>query len=399
MQIITPAPPPYDPHEWSQRPWSERIKLAAQAWAIQGYGTPVGVYAVYLLKVLAYVGGWVFFCGFTEGLGGITDLRSWMFQPIAFQKAVLWSMAFEGLGLGCASGPLTGRYHPPVTAPLHFLRPGTIRLPLFPGARWPANARRTWLDVGLYALHYVLLLRALTAPALDASMFWPTVVVLPLIGLRDKTIFLAARGEHYYTTLVCFLFVKDWIAGAMAVQLAIWVWAATSKLNRHFPAVICVMTSNSPVLAFPWLRKRMYKGYPEDLRPAWPAHAAAHLGTLAEYTFPVLLAVGSGGTLTTVGLVMMVLFHAYITSNIPMAVPIEWERARGLWWPLSLWSERARLGAEHQRAAALGLLGARAGGRACGGQCVAGQDLLFGVHALLRGQLGLQRLALQGRQL
>ena len=78
MQIITPAPPPYDPHEWAKLPWSERIKLAAQAWAIQGYGTPVGVYAVYILKVLAYIGGWVFFCGFTEGMGGLTDIRAWI---------------------------------------------------------------------------------------------------------------------------------------------------------------------------------------------------------------------------------------------------------------------------------------------------------------------------------
>ena len=52
-------------------------------------------------------------------------------EPIAFQKAILWSLLFEGLGLGCGSGPLTGRYFPPVGGFLYFLRPGTTKLPLF----------------------------------------------------------------------------------------------------------------------------------------------------------------------------------------------------------------------------------------------------------------------------
>jgi hypothetical protein len=38
----------------------------------------------------------------------------------------------------------------------------------------------------------------------------------------------------------------------------------------------------------------------------------------------VALAIAPGGTSLTVGLVMMVALHAYITSNIPMGVPLEW---------------------------------------------------------------------------
>jgi len=54
------------------------------------------------------------------------------------------------------------------------------------------------------------------------------------------------------------------------------------------------------------------------------ARGMAHAGTLVEFTFPVLLLLGDGGTLTTVGLITMVVFHIFVTSNIPMGVPIEW---------------------------------------------------------------------------
>jgi hypothetical protein len=38
----------------------------------------------------------------------------------------------------------------------------------------------------------------------------------------------------------------DTIIAAKLVCLAIWVGAATSKLNKHFPFVISTMMSNSP---------------------------------------------------------------------------------------------------------------------------------------------------------
>ena len=36
---------------------------------------------------------------------------------------------FEMCGLGCASGPLTGRFTLPFTVAAHFLWPGSIKLP------------------------------------------------------------------------------------------------------------------------------------------------------------------------------------------------------------------------------------------------------------------------------
>jgi hypothetical protein len=324
MSFLNPVAPPYDALEWQRKPFPEKSRLVCQAWAIQGYGTPAAVYILYLAKILGYIGMWVFFCSFTPGLGGLNSISSWWLEPTAFQKFVLWSMLFENLGLGCGSGPLAGRYSPMVGGFLYFLRPGTTKAPLFPGLPFFGHFRRSWLDVVLYAAHNVFLIRALVSPEVTPSLLLPTVILLPVLSLSDKTMFLVARGEHYFSLAVCFLFADDWIAGSKCVQLAIWFWAAFSKLNHHFPSVITVMISNSPVLRFHWLRKRMYRGFPNDLEASNLAKFLSYAGTVTEFVFPMLLAFGGGGWITTVGLIVMLLFHAYITSNIPMGVPIEW---------------------------------------------------------------------------
>lgn len=324
MALLNPVPPPYDVREWQKKPFPERVKMVCQSWALQGYGTPWPIYIVYILKIGFYIWVWSFFCSFTEGLGDLRSFKAWYFEPIAFQKAVLWSMAFEGLGLGCGSGPLTGRYNPPFGGALYFCRPGTTKVPFFPGAPIIGGYRRTVLDVALYVAHMFFLFRALVAPELSVELIAPTIILLPVLGLTDKTIFLASRAEHYYTALVCFLFPTDWLAGSKLVWVGIWMWAATSKLNHHFPSVIAVMQSNSPLTGFGAIRKMLYRSYPEDLRPSRLARVMAHAGTVVEYTFPVVLILSDGGTSTTVALVVMVVFHAFITSSIPMGVPIEW---------------------------------------------------------------------------
>lgn len=324
MRLPAPKLPPYDVAAWRTKPFAERMKLVCQAWAIDGYGTPSAVYAIYLVKIALYVVAWFAFCSTSRALGPADTVSTWWSHPEAIEKAILWSMAYEGLGLGCGSGPLTGRYFPPVGGFLYFLRPGTTKMPFVPGLPLLGGMRRTWLDVLLYLAHQGFLFRALLAPEFDPSMLVPIVVLLPVLGLADKTIVLASRAEHFYTALVCFLFPLDTLAALKCVWIAIWMWAATSKVNRHFPSVICVMTSNSALFRSEWIRKRMYRAYPDDLAPSALAHAMAHAGTVVEYAFPVVLATSTGGMPTLVGLVVMLGFHSYITSNIPMAVPIEW---------------------------------------------------------------------------
>jgi hypothetical protein len=322
--MLRPELPSYDIEEWTRQPFQTRLKMVCQSWAEQGYGTPAGIYLVYLAKVFAYVWGWSFFCSFSPGLGGFTTIHEWWLHPIAFQKAIIWSRLFEGLGLGCGSGPLTGRYVPPFGGSLYFLRPGTTKVPLFPSLPVLGGHTRSYLDVALCLAHYGFLVRALLAPTLSLEHILPTLVLLPLLGMVDKAQYLAARAEHYLIALLCWAFVGAGVPGCKWVWLAIWWGAATSKLNGHFPSVISVMISNSPVTKAKALRKLFYRDPPNDLRPSKLAAFMAHFGTLVEFAFPLVLFLHLHPTATLVALVVMLGFHLFITSSIPMGVPIEW---------------------------------------------------------------------------
>jgi hypothetical protein len=298
--------------------------MVCQAWALQGYGSPLAVYGAYGVKVLAYVGGWLLFVSLTPGMGTLSTFPSWWARPEAFQKAILWSVVFESVGLGCGSGPLTGRYLPPIGGALHFLRPGTTKLPAFEGAPVIGGFRRSWLDVGLYAAFLGLALTGLVAATPPRSVFVAIAVLLPILGVLDKTLFLSARGEHYWTTIAIFALTTDFVPGGKALHAALWFWAGVSKLNHHFPSVVGVMTSNSPIVRFGWMRRAMYRNYPDDLSPSAVATLMGHAGTLLELSVPLVLLAGDGGVLTVVGLALMLGLHGFITSNVPMGVPIEW---------------------------------------------------------------------------
>jgi len=291
---------------------------------MQGYGTPGAVYGIYAAKIVLYVGVWIAWCGTTPGLGALGTIGEWWLHPIAFEKAILWSMLFEGLGLGCGSGPLTGRYFPPIGGALYFARPRTTKLAVFPTLPLLGGTTRSVIDVGLYLGLVGLLVVALASPVPQHGVLVAIAIAVPVVGLADRTIFLAMRSEHYWTTIVCFAFAPDWIAGAKAVQLALWWWAGFSKLNHHFPAVVCVMTSNSPFTRFAWLRRRMYRDYPSDLRPSRLAMYMGHMGTALELGTPLVLAFAPSGTPLVVGVILALVLHGYITSNVPMGVPIEW---------------------------------------------------------------------------
>ena len=321
--MITPILPEYDIRDWRQRPFPERLRMVCGAWAKQGYGSPLAVYLLYLFKILAYVGAWALACTTTPGRS-LESIASWWSSDEAFAKAIVWTMLFEGLGFGCGSGPLTGRYVPPLGGFLYFLRPGTTKLPFLPGLPLIGGPRRTVLDVALYAAVVGLLVRALLAPALELSHILPLLVLVPLLGLLDKTLFLVFRSEHYLSSLVALSFGADWLPGNKLIWLAIWWWAATSKANPHFPAVMCVMTSNAPFTRWGPLRRWVYRDFPSDLRPSSFAAALAHTGTIAEYLFPLALILLGDSPYTVYVLLFATLFHLFIMANVPMGVPLEW---------------------------------------------------------------------------
>jgi hypothetical protein len=319
--------PPYDPSRVLGAPFPERIRLMCRSWAAQVNPTPLAVIAFYWVKyLLLYVGGWAFFVSFSAGYPGFTSPSGWAFVPVAFQKAVLWSIFYELAGFGCGMGPMNGRFSPPLGGFLHFLRPGTTKLPLFPGLPVFGGIRRSWLDVALYAANQLCLLRALLAPEVTPALLLPSFVLIPLLGVTDKTLFLAARAEHYYVALVCLTVAAGdalWISACKVLWGGIWFWAATSKLNHHFPSVIMVMMNNGPF--FPkWLKRRLFRAFPDDLNPSSLAVAMARMGTLTEFMLPVVLLTSQNELVTAGMLVVMAGFHGFIALNNPSGMPIEW---------------------------------------------------------------------------
>jgi hypothetical protein len=323
--------PPYEPARLLGAPFAERVRLVCRTWAAQVYPTPRIVMAMYWAKyLLLYVGGWAFFGFFISRSAespGLASPQAWAFTAVAFQKAILWSLFYELMGFGCGMGPMNARFNPPLGGFLHFLRPGTTKLPLVPGLPVVGGIRRTWLDVALYAANQVCLLRALVAADVTPALLWPSVVLIALLGVTDKTIFLAARAEHYWVALVCLTVAPAgglWLSACKAVWCAIWFWAATSKLNHHFPSVIMVMMNNGPF--FPrWLKKRLFVSYPDDLRPSRLAARMAHGGTVVEYLICAgLLSASGNSALTAAMLVVMTCFHGFIAINNPSGMPIEW---------------------------------------------------------------------------
>jgi hypothetical protein len=319
--------PPYEMSEVLAQPYAERTRLLARSWAAQVNPNPLGVLAAYWLKYfLVFAGGWAFFCSFSAGYAGFLPLGSWAFSAAAFQKAILWALFYELAGFGCSSGPMNARFWPPLGGFLHFLRPGTTKLPLFPGVPVFGGIRRTWLDVTLYAANQLLLIRALVAPEPTVDLLLPSCILIPLLGITDKTLFLAARAEHYWVALVCLSLASGgdvWIAACQLIWAFIWFWAATSKVNHHFPSVIMVMMNAGPF--FPKrLKRRLFASYPDDLRPSKQAAAMAHMGTFVEYMIPVVLLASESSLVTAAGLLMMLGFHSFIATNNPSGMPVEW---------------------------------------------------------------------------
>jgi len=337
MGFLTPADPPFDVEEWKHRSHLERIKPLAQDWAVNGFGTPYGVYLLYIVKLVVYAGGGLLLISATtSGLGGIGDLGSWWTEPIVFQKAVVWTMLWEVLGLGAGSLPLTLRFSPMIGGVLYWLRPGTTRLPPWPGkVPFTRGTTRTLFDVALYAgliaAALFLLVSAgdsaagTAAGRLDPAAVGVLLAILGLLGLRDKVPFLAARAEIYGNLMIVFLFpLGNLIVAAQLVFVCIWWGAASSKLNRHFPFVVTVMISNTPWNRSRAAKRRLYRNHPEDLLPSSIGALSAHMGTVLEFTLPFLLLVSQGGTIGTIAAAGMIVFHLHILSTFPLAVPLEW---------------------------------------------------------------------------
>jgi hypothetical protein len=341
MGFLKQDTPQIDFEEWSKGTRAEKIIPMARHWAEVGFGTPVLLHLFYVVKIALYVlGAWLLALT-TSGINGFTNVAHWYAEPIVFEKVVLYTMLFEVVGLGCGFGPLNNRFFPPLGSILYWLRPGTVRLPPWPGRiPFTKGDNRTPFDALLYGALLVLLVIAIfsdgtgpmpalgtTVGVLPAWQIWAVLGVLAVLGLRDKVIFLAARGEVYASFTVAFLFAGygvDLILGAKMVCLVIWLGAATSKLNKHFPFVISTMMSNNPMFRPRFIKRLFFEHFPDDLRPGWRSRWLAHFSTAIEGLVPLVLFFSHGGWPTAIAAFVMLCFHFGILSSIPMGVPLEW---------------------------------------------------------------------------
>ncbi|WP_279386734.1 DUF3556 domain-containing protein [Mycobacterium uberis] len=158
-----------------------------------------------------------------------------------YQEVVVFTLLFESVGLGCGFGPLTRQFIPPIDIFLYLLQPKKIQHTTWQG-KISLTSGDTCISVDV-VLYVTVLLGGICALLLLGQggiglttagdiglitfvLVMPIIVALMLFGLRDKTVFLAARGEHYWLKLFVFFFP---FTAFKLIMLVLWCGAAVSK--------------------------------------------------------------------------------------------------------------------------------------------------------------------------
>ncbi len=338
MGLTTGDFPPVDSAEFLSEPLSTRIRVLTQHWVEYGFGSPRMIHLIYVVKLLVfYLGVGLFLVTATSGAGWFWDVASWWNEPIVYQKFLVWTTLLEAVGLAGSWGPLAGKFKPMTGGILFWARPGTIRLRPWKWVPLTSGDTRTVVDVVLYlapvvSLAVAVVLPGRTDPHVEHGLIQPAplivaAVLLVVVGLRDKTIAIATRIEQYLPALVfmSLLSFVDMIVALKLLIVSVWVGAGVAKIGRHFEHVIPPMLSNTPFYPPKWLKRAMYRDFPNDLRPSGLARFTAHgVGTAIEIAAPLLLLFSQNFWVTLVGVILMVGFHLFILSTFPLAVPLEW---------------------------------------------------------------------------
>ena len=342
MGFTEPNFPRVEPEAFLKAPFLERVKTLTLNWVENGYGVPRMVHAIYIVKlVFFYALGGIVVATLTSGLPAFWHVSEWWNQPIVYQKAILWTVLFETMADAGSWGPLAGKTKPMLGGILYWARPGTIRLRPWRRVPFTAGNRRTWFDVALYLALIVSVIVALVLPGVrrdslsaalpenasglvNPALLIAPMVLLVMIGLRDKTIFLAARGEQYLPALLFFTVLPfvDMIIALKLLIVVVRVAAGVSKFGLHFTNVIPPMVSNSPTLPLKWLKRAHYRNFPNDLRPSHLASFMAHgPGTVVEILAPLALLLSPWPWLTFIAVGIMLVFHLFIISRSHSRAP------------------------------------------------------------------------------
>ncbi|MFE3446076.1 DUF3556 domain-containing protein [Nocardia sp. NPDC059180] len=345
MGFTTPDLPAVDPTEFLRKPLMERMRILGLDWAENGFGSPKMVHCVYIAKLIVlYAIGGITLATATSGLPAFWHVMEWWNQPIVYQKLIIWTVLLEAIGVAGSWGPLAGKVKPMTGGILFWARPGTIRLRPWKWVPGTNGDRRSRLDVVLYLGLLVSLFVALVRPGVisaslsaalpdnTSGLVSPVLLITPIAllilnGLRDKTIFLAARGEQYLPALVFFAALPfvDMIIALKLLIVVVWLGAGFSKFGKHFSNVVPPMVSNSPSTPFKAVKRAHYRSFPNDMRPSRLADVMGHVGgTTVEIVTPLILLFSTNVYLTIAAVAMMVIFHLFILSTFPLAVPLEW---------------------------------------------------------------------------
>ena len=168
--------------------------MVCEAWALQGYGTPLGVYAVYALKVALYVGGvglllqlhprrWASVTGdrllvartrsrSRRPSSGACSSRGSAWAAAAARSPAATSRRSAASSTSCARAPPSCRSFPGSRCSAARGGPGSTSR-----STWPCSARccGRW-----------------SRPRPTPAVLLPIAVLVPLLGIADRTIFLAA---------------------------------------------------------------------------------------------------------------------------------------------------------------------------------------------------------------
>lgn len=336
--FFSPKMPSFNIHFWYWERRSERIKPLCQHWGEHGIGLPGVVNILYWIKLGCYLAGALLLITITPGIGPLAEIGTWWTQPVVFQKLVIWSLLFEVCGLGSGSGPLTARFLPPIGGPLYWLRPNTVRLPPWPRVvPFTKGSYRGWIDVVLFAGLLAAAVWALLSPAgridvgqfgtvamLDPVALVPLAVLVPLVGLRDKTIFVAARSEVYWLPVLMFLLpFADMIVAAKLLLILTWWSAGASHLDQTFKFCVAAQVSQTLVSPRP-LRRSMFRRFPDDMLPSGKAGVLAKFVPFVEFAAPLALLLSTNRTVTLVAVGALTVLHLLIILMIPMGGLVEW---------------------------------------------------------------------------
>ena len=249
------------------------------------------VHTIYIVKLVFFFAlGGVTVATATSGLPAFWHVAQWWNQPIVYQKVDPVDGAAGGdrgrrlVGPAGRQGQADDRRHPvlgpaghhPAAAvevgAVHRRRPAHLvrrrALPRAAGQRWSSPL----LAPGVHSDSLSTALPDNTSGLVEPALLIAPIVLLVLIGLRDKTIFLAARGEQYLPALVIFAALPfvDMIVALKLLIVVVWVGAGLLEVRQALHQRDPADGQQQPVMPFKWLKRAHYRDFPRRPAPVPP---------------------------------------------------------------------------------------------------------------------------------